>query len=97
MDLQDAYLQVPIHPGSRRYLQFTMPIPVQGTMLRANYCPSGLCKAHGSNIRHSPSLRYQSRPISRRLVDSNRIQDHLYSSNEQAPASVRGARTTSGS
>ena len=63
-------------------------IPVQGTMLRANYCPSGLYKAHGSNIRHSPSLRYQSPPRSRRLVDSNRIQDHLYSSNEQAPASV---------
>ena len=64
-------------------------------MLRANYCPSGLYEAHGSNIRHSPSLRYQSPPISRRLVDSNRIQDHLYSSKEQAPASVRGAGTTS--
>ena len=55
------------------------PIPVQGTMLRANNCPSGLYKAHGSNIRHSPSLRYQDPPISRRLVDSSRIQDHLYS------------------
>ena len=66
-------------------------------MLRANYCPSGLYEAHGSNIRHSPSLRYQSPPISRRLVDSDRIQDHLYSSKEQAPASVRGAGTTSGS
>ena len=30
-------------------------------------------------------------------MDSNRIQDHLYSSKEQAPASVRGAGTTSGS
>ena len=64
-------------------------------MLRANYCPSGLYEAHGSNIRHSPSLRYQDPPISRRLVDSSRIQDHLYSSEEQAPASVRGAGTTS--
>ena len=35
------------------------PVPVQGTMLRANNCPSGLYKAHGPNIRHSPSLRYQ--------------------------------------
>ena len=67
----------------------------QGTMLRANYCPSGLYEAHGSNIRHSPSLRYQDPPISRRLVDSSRIQDHLYSSEGQAPASVRGAGTTS--
>ena len=71
------------------------PIPVQGTMLRANNCPSGLYEAHGSNIRHSPSLRYQDPPISRRLVDSSRIQDHLYSSEGQAPASVRGAGTTS--
>ena len=64
-------------------------------MLRANNCPSGLYKAHGSNIRHSPSLRYQDPPISRRLVDSSQIQDHLYSSEGQAPASVRGAGTTS--
>ena len=71
------------------------PIPVQGTMLQANNCPSGLYEAHGSNIRHSPSLRYQDPPISRRLVDSSRIQDHLYSSEGQAPASVRGAGTTS--
>ena len=71
------------------------PIPVQDTMLRANYCPSGLYEAHGSNIRHSPSLRYQDPPISRRLVDSSRIQDHLYSSKGQAPASVQGAGTTS--
>ena len=70
------------------------PIPVQGTMLRANNCPSGLYEAHGSNILHSPSLRYQDPPISRRLVDPSRIQDHLYSSEGQAPASVRGARTT---
>ena len=70
------------------------PIPVQGTMLRANNCPSGLYEAHGSNIRHSPSLRYQDPLISRRLVDPSRIQDHLYSSKGQAPASVRGAGTT---
>ena len=71
------------------------PIPVQGTVLRADNCPSGLYKAHGSNIRHSPSLRYQDPQIARRLVDSSRIQDHLYSSEGQAPASVRGAGTTS--
>ena len=52
------------------------PIPVQGTMLQANNCPSGFYKAYGPNIRHSPSLRYQDPPIPRRLVDSSRIQDH---------------------
>ena len=98
LDLQDAYLQVPIHPESHRYLRFTMrrsPIPVQGTVLRADNCPSGLYKADGSNIRHSPSLRYQDAQIPRRLVDSSRIQDHLSTGEGQAPATVRGAGTTS--
>ena len=71
------------------------PVPVQGTMLRANNCPSGFYKAYGPNIRHSPSLRYQDPPIPRRLVDSSRIQDHLYSCEGQAPAPMRGAGTTS--
>ena len=38
-------------------------ITVQGTVLRADNCPSGLYKADGSNIRHSPSLRYQDAQI----------------------------------
>ena len=97
LDLQDAYLQVPIHPESRRYLRFTMggvSLSVQGAVLRVANCPSGLYTADGSNIRHSPSLRYQDAPIPRRLVDSNRIQDHLSPGEGQAPASVRGAGTT---
>ena len=64
-------------------------------MLRADNCPSGLYTADGSNIRHSPSLRYQDAQISRRLVDSSRIQDRLYPGEGQAPSSVRGAGTTS--
>ena len=70
-------------------------IPVQGIVFWANNCPSGLYKAHGSNIRHPPSLRYQNAPISRRLVDLSRVQGHLYSSEGQAPTSVRGVGTTS--
>ena len=53
------------------------PIPVQGPVLQTDNCTSGLYKADGSNIRHSPSLRYQDAQIPRRLVDSSRIQDHL--------------------
>ena len=56
---------------------------------------TGFYKAYGSNICHSPSLRYQDPPILRRLVNSNRIQYHLYSCEGQAPAPMRGARTTS--
>ena len=71
------------------------PLSVQGSVLRADNCPSGLYTADGSNIRHSPSLRYQDAQISRRLVDSRRIQDHLYPGEGQAPSSVRGAGITS--
>ena len=71
------------------------PLLVQGAVLRADNCPSGLYTADGSNICHSPSLRYQDAQISRRLVDSRRIQDHLSPGEGQAPSSVRGAGTTS--
>ena len=70
-------------------------LSVQGAVLRVDNCPSGLYTADGSNIRHSPSLRYQDAQIPRRLVDSSRIQDHLSPGVGQAPASVRGAGTTS--
>ena len=62
---------------------------------RADNCPSSLYTADGSNIRHSPSLWYQDAQISRRLVDSSRIQDRLSPGEGQAPSSVRGAATTS--
>ena len=64
-------------------------------MLLADNCPSGLYMADGSNIHHSPSLRYQDAQISRRLVDSRRIQGYLYPGEGQAPSSVRGAGITS--
>ena len=64
-------------------------------MLQVDNCPSGLYTADGSNIRLSPLLRYRDAQIPRRLVDSSRIRDHLSSGVGQAPASVRGAGTTS--
>ena len=70
-------------------------LSVQGAVLRVDNCPSGLYKADGSNIRHSPSLWYQDAQIPGRLADSSRIQDHLSTGEGQAPASVRGAGTTS--
>ena len=39
------------------------PLPVKGAVLRADNCPSGLYEADGSNICHSPSLRYQDAQI----------------------------------
>ena len=70
-------------------------LSVQGAVLRVDNCPSGLYKADGSNICHSPSLRYQDAQIPRRLADSSRIHDHLSPGEGQAPSSVRGAGTKS--
>ena len=70
-------------------------LSVQGAVLRVDNCPSGLYTADGSNIRHSPSLLYQDAQIPRRLIDSSQIRDHLSPGVGQAPASVRGAGTTS--
>ena len=93
LGLQDVYLQVPIHPESRRYLRS----PWEESLISSGCCASGwqLPLTDGSNIRHSPSLRYQDAQISRRLVDYSRIQDRLSPSEGQAPSSVRGAGTTS--
>ena len=70
-------------------------LSVQGAVLWVDNCPSGLYKADGSNIFHSPSLWYPDAQIPGRLADSSRIQDHLSPGEGQAPASVRGAGTTS--
>ena len=71
------------------------PLSVQGAVLRADSCPSGLYKDDGSAIHHSPSLRYLDAPMPRRLADSRRSEDRLSTGEGQAPASVRGAETTS--
>ena len=70
-------------------------LSVQGAVLWVANCPSVFYTADGSNIRHSPSLWYRDAQIPRRLVDSSRIRDHLSPDVGQAPASVRGATTTS--
>ena len=98
LDLQDAYLQVPIHPESRRYLRFTMGgVPYQFRVLcfGLTTAPQVFTRlmAPISAILHRYGIR--DAQIPRRLVDSSRIQDHLYTSEGQAPASVRGAGTTS--
>ena len=89
----DSSVRPSLHPPRR--LSARGPLSVQGAILRADNCPSGLYKADGSTIRHSPSLRYPDAQMPRRLADSSRIQDRLSTGEGQAPASVRGAGTTS--
>ena len=89
----DSSVRPSLHPPRR--LGARSPLSVQGAVLRANNCPSGLYMADGSTIRHSPSLQYPDARMPRRLADSSRIQDHLSTGGGRAPASVRGAGTTS--
>ena len=98
LDLQDAYLQVPTHPESRRYLRFTMG----GVSYQFRVLCFGLTTAPQvftrlmapiSAILHRYGIR--NAQISRRLVDSRRIQDRLYPGEGQTPSSVRGAGITS--
>ena len=98
LDLQDAYLPSSDPSGIASVSSLhhgRSLLSVQGAVLRADNCPSGLYTADGSNICHSPLLRYQDAQISRRLVDFSRIQDRLSPGQGQAPSSVRGAVTTS--
>ena len=72
LDLQDAYLQGPVHPSSRRYLRFCMGELV--SQFRA-LC-FGLSTALQANLRHGPglfghaSLRVPHPPVSRQLACS---------------------------
>ena len=53
IDLSDAYLHIPIHPNSRKYLRFCHKSQVfQFTSLRASHGPTGLyndCKRSGAH------------------------------------------------
>ena len=57
--LQDAYLQVPIHHDSRRYLRFVVQkkdIPVRGPLLRSHNLAPRLHEDYGSHFRHPPQV-----------------------------------------
>ena len=57
--LQDAYLQVPIHHDSRRYLRFVVQkkdVPVRGPLLRSHNLARRLHEDYGSHFRHPPHV-----------------------------------------
>ena len=96
LDLQDAYLQVPVHPESCRYLRFTMGgVPYQFRVLcfGLTTAPQVFTRlmAPISAILH----RYGIRMLRYLDVGSSRIQDHLSTGEGQAPSTVRGAGTSS--
>ena len=73
--LKEAYLQVPVHPDSRKYLQFvafSKPYQFQALLQPLHGSP-GLHQGYGSDLDHSPQSRHSSSLISRRLAYSGRL------------------------
>ena len=71
LDLQDAYLEVPVHPASRRFLRFCVggcSVSVSSPVLRPVFSSSGVHPCHGSYIFHHASPRFSSSPLFGRLA-----------------------------
>ena len=72
IDLSDAYLHIPIHPNSWKYLRFCQQVPgvpVHLSPIRTSHSPPGLyndCKGSEAN---GPLQKTQISPISGRLAD----------------------------
>ena len=70
LDLKDAYLQVPVHPESRKCLRFLalgQVFQLQG-LFRPLHCSAGFHPGHGSCVSFSSSLRHPQLSIFRRLA-----------------------------
>ena len=56
LDLREAYLQVPMHPDSRKFLRFMVGgegVPVQGTLLQPFHGSASFYQSHGSCVSDS--------------------------------------------
>ena len=72
LKMQDAYLQVPIHPDSCKYLRFV----ASGQVYQFKALCFGLSTApqgHGSGFRHAALCGYSYPPISGRLAHSSGV------------------------
>ena len=71
LDLKDAYLQVPIHPDSRKYLRFVAFGQVYQfkALCFGLHDSSGLYQSHGSSFDFSTSCRYPHSSPPGRLAD----------------------------
>ncbi|XP_066981211.1 uncharacterized protein [Macrobrachium rosenbergii] len=79
VDLKDAYLQVPIHQESRKFLCFLgsiWNIPVQSPLLRSDYSTSGFHEGNVSDFGHNASSGFSDEEISQRLVGSGFVCGH---------------------
>ena len=71
LDLQDAYLQVPVHPASHRFLRFCVGDAVfqfRTLCFGLSSAPRSVHPHHGSYFFHHASPRFSSSSLSRRLA-----------------------------
>ena len=73
LDLKDAYLQVPVHPDSRKYLRFIAFGQIQGSVLWSLHSSSGFYQGHGSSLGFPSSCRYPHSSLPGRLADPSGI------------------------
>ena len=90
LDLQDAYLQVPVHHDSLRGSR--KDLPVQGPLFRSHDRASNLHKDYGTSVRHPPQARGQDASLPGRLAHPGLDGNRLHSVKGQAPSSLQRTR-----
>ena len=73
LDLKDTYLQVPMHPDSRKFLRFMVGgegVPVQSTLLRPFHGSASFYQGHGSYVSDSTQDGGTTSSLPGRLVAS---------------------------
>ena len=94
LDLQDTYLQVPVHHDSRRYLRFVMAgksLQFRVLCFSLSTAPPGLHEDYGPSVRHPPQVRGQVTPLPGRLAHPGLSRNRLHSVKGQAPIELEGS------
>ena len=84
IDLNDAYLQIPIHPSSR--------LAVQGPLLRSVHCSSGVYTGHSSSVQFLSSVRSSDASLSGRMADFSVVSQGSLLGKGQGPESLLRTR-----
>ena len=86
LDLQDAYLQVPVHHDSLRGSREV--VPVLGPLLRSYDRAPGLHEDYGSRYRHPPQVWGQDASLPGRLAHPGLYRTRLFTIEGQAPVTM---------
>ena len=92
IDLKDAYLQVPMHPESKKVSLVhggRQSLPIQGSLLWSVHGSAGLHAGHGSSFGDSPQSWNSASALSGRLADSGVLPRAGSSCSEDGPPVVQ--------